>query len=101
MQFTIYIFRHQKRTESMLTLLQISGSKRIHEIHLWQLISEIYKTTHSLNPSFMQELFNVKESRYSLRNQNLLSLPATNQDKPLWYAVLPFSWKFVVEFASS
>ena len=62
-------------------LLQISGSKRIHEIHLCQLLSEIYKTAHSLNPSFMQELFKVKESRYSLRNQNLLSLPATKTNR--------------------
>ena len=62
-------------------LLQISGSKRIHEIHLCQLLSEIYKTAPSLNPSFMQELFKVKESRYSLRNQNLLSFPATKTNR--------------------
>ena len=62
-------------------LLQISKRKRIHEIHFCQLLAEIYKTAHSLNPSLMQEFFKVKESRYSLRNQNLLSLPATKTNR--------------------
>ena len=62
-------------------ILQISGNKRIHEIHLFQLLLDIYKTAHSLNPSFMQELFKVKESRHSLINQNLLSLPATKTNR--------------------
>ena len=62
-------------------LLQTSGCKRVHEIHIFHLLCEVYKTLHNLNPSFMQTLFKVKSIRYSLRNQNLLSIPAAKSQR--------------------
>lgn len=62
-------------------LLQNSGCKRIHEIHIFHLLSEVYKTLHNLNPSFMQTLFKVKSISYSLRNQNLLVIPAAKSQR--------------------
>ena len=64
---------HQSSYE---VLLQTSGCKRIHEIHIFHLLCEVYKTLHNLNPSFMQTLFKVKSIHYSLRNRNLLWIPA-------------------------
>lgn len=56
-------------------LLQNSSSKRIHDIHLYHLMCEVFKTLHNLNPSFMQVFFSPKATGYSLRNSNLLTLP--------------------------
>ena len=68
---------HRDYTSTYEVLLQASGFKRIHEIHLSYLLCEIYKTVHSLNPSFMQTLFMSKSVHYSLRKKILLSLPQT------------------------
>ena len=71
-------------------LLQTSGCKRIHEIHIFHLLCEVYKTLHNLNPSFMQTLFKVKPIRYSLRNQNLLRIPAA---KSQYFGTLSFLFR--------
>ena len=57
------------------TLLQVSGCKRIHEIHLYYLLVEEYKSQHNLSPSFMETIFQPKSLNYSLRDQNLLLIP--------------------------
>ena len=62
-------------------LLQNSGYRRIHETHLRFILSEIFKTQHNLNPEFMKALFSPKPVRYSLRNQNLLSLPSAKSSR--------------------
>jgi hypothetical protein len=62
-------------------LLQNSGCKRIHEIHIFHLLCEVYKSLHNLNPSFMQTLFKAKSIRYRLRNQNLLLIPSAKSQR--------------------
>ena len=63
------------------TLLISSGCKRIHEIHIYHILCEVYKTLHNLNPSFMQALFRAKPLRYSFRNANLLLLPVAKSQR--------------------
>ena len=36
---------------------------------------EIYKTKHSLNPTFMRDVFTERNSQYNLRSENHLQLP--------------------------
>jgi len=59
-------------------LLENSFCKRIHCIHLYHLLCEVFKTLHGLNPSFMKSFFVPKPTRYNLRDTNLLALPLTN-----------------------
>ena len=58
-------------------LLEMSGSVNIHVKHLQHLMTEIFKTTKSINPKFMKKVFTERECDYNLRNRNLLTLPAT------------------------
>ena len=71
----------QDYSSSYEILLQSRCFKRVHEIYLRCILCEVYKTMHSLNPSFMQTLFVAKSVRYSLRNQNLLSLPPARSSR--------------------
>ena len=73
------------------TLLISSGCKRIHEIHIYHILCEVYKTLHNLNPSFMQALFRAKPLRYSFRNANLLLLPVAKSQR------FSISWRLFVE----
>ena len=66
---------YQDFSRSHEELLQSSGYKSIHDVHLCFLLCEVYKTLHNLNPKFMQALFKTKPVSYSLRNCNLLLLP--------------------------
>ena len=71
----------QDFSSSYEVLLQNQGFKCIHEIHLCFILCEVYKTLHNLNPPFMQTLFRAKSVRYTLRNQNLLSLPSAKSSR--------------------
>lgn len=62
-------------------LLQIDGEESFHQMHLKLIITEIFETINSLNPSFMKRIFVRKDSTYNLRVSNLLSLPHTNTTK--------------------
>jgi hypothetical protein len=62
-------------------LLQNCNFKSIHDLHLSQLLCEVYKTVNRLNPIFMQNLFQIKTVSYSLRNQQLLSLPPARSQR--------------------
>jgi hypothetical protein len=68
---------YQDFSKSHEELLQSSDYKSIHDVHLYFLLCEVYKTLHNLNPKFMQELFKIKPVIYSLRNCNLLLLPSS------------------------
>ena len=72
---------YQDFTKSYEELLQISGYKRIHEVHIVSLLCEVYKTVNGLNPPFMQSLFTVKPVRYQLRNCNLLAIPPARSSR--------------------
>ena len=63
---------------SLEELLSLSNSPSIHTKHLQMLMTEIYKSINKLNPSFMWNLFEVKEVNYNLRSKRILKLPTTN-----------------------
>ena len=56
-------------------LLMKSALVTIHQRNIQFLTTEIYKTTHDLNPKFMGEIFVKKNISYSLRGNNHLSVP--------------------------
>ena len=62
------------------SLLEKDNSTSIHDKNLQLLLTEIYKTIHNLNPSFMKEIFTERNSGYNLRNISRISLlkPNTN-----------------------
>ena len=62
-------------------LLNNSFSKRIHCIHLYHLLCEVFKTLQGINPPFMQSFFVSKPTRYNLRDTNLLTLPLANTQR--------------------
>ena len=49
------------------SLLEKSGSVRIHHRNLQILATEIYKVLHDLSPTLMKEIFLLRNSKYNLR----------------------------------
>ena len=64
--------------KTMEDFLMIDGVDTIHVINTRALLIKVYKTFHSLNPSFMRNIFVPKFVTYSLRNTELLELPESN-----------------------
>ena len=62
-------------------LLIKDSSWTIHKNNIHTLLIEIYKSLNHISPPIMQELFNLKVTPYSLRNNNLLKLPKTNTSR--------------------
>ena len=62
-------------------LLIKDGAWTIHENNIYTLLIEIYKSLNHISPSIMQEIFDLKVTPYSLRNNNLLKLPKTNTSR--------------------
>ena len=58
-------------------LLTKDSSWTIHENNIHTLSIEIYKCLNHISPPIMQEFLNLKVAPYSLRNNNLLTLPKT------------------------
>ena len=54
------------------TLIANDNSVTIHQRNIQALTLEIYKTLNNLNPTFMKEIFQLKELNYSTRIQNLV-----------------------------
>jgi len=42
-------------------------------------VSQIYKTKHSLNPTFMWDAFTERNNQYNLRNKNHMQLPVAKR----------------------
>ena len=57
------------------TLLEKDNAVKIHTKNLQLLMTEIYKTHNSLNPTFMEDIFIAKIPQYSLRNGSQMQLP--------------------------
>ncbi len=51
----------------------------LHIRHLRILSTEVFKFLNNLNPSFMKDMFNVKETAYNLRDSSLMYLPSFNK----------------------
>ena len=56
-------------------LLKLDNAVSVHQRNLQYLMTEIYKTKNSLNPSFKKELFKPRDLQYNLRNKNTLAIP--------------------------
>ena len=54
--------------------LKKDNSTSIHDKNLQLLLTEIYKTLHNLNPSFMKEIFTERNTCYNLGNISRISL---------------------------
>ena len=52
------------------TMLEKDNAVTIHVRNLQLLMTEIFKTQHSLNPTFMKEIFVSKNNLYNLRNEH-------------------------------
>ena len=66
---------YQLQNKTFDELLSIDGSHCIHVQNLQCLMTEIYKTIHNLNPPFMKEIFQLKNTDYELRDTLLLTIP--------------------------
>ena len=55
-------------------LLEIDNAVTIHVRNIQLLMTEIFKTQHSLNPTFMKEIFIPKNNQYALRNEQPIKL---------------------------
>ena len=62
-------------------LLQLSSSVSLHQRHLRFLLTEIYKSTGTLNPQFMWSYFKYRKVPYNLRRGPVLSIP------PVWSTI--------------
>ena len=57
------------------TLFEKENAVTIHVKKLQLLMTEIFKTSHSLNTTFMKEIFVSKNNHYDLRKEHLIKLP--------------------------
>ena len=55
-------------------LLEKDNAVTIHVRNIQLLMTEIFKTQHSLNPTFMKEIFILKNNQYALRNEQPIKL---------------------------
>ena len=62
-------------TSSFVSLLEKDRSVTIHQKNVQLLMTEMFKTTNNLNPSFMDEIFLKRSVTYNLRNANTFLLP--------------------------
>ena len=72
---------HNSKTGTYDDLLKLDQSSSIHIKNIQALMTEVYKTTKKLNPSFMWDLFSVKASNHNLRSNNLLNLGKISNNK--------------------
>ena len=59
-------------------LLLHSNEVSIHQKHLRQLATEVYKSLNNLSPDFIKPFFTLKDMPYNLRNRSILNLPAAH-----------------------
>ena len=64
-------------TSNFQELLSKSNSVSIHKGNLQLLLTEIYKTVHNLNLTFMTQVFKEKDVPYNFRENNSHTLPKT------------------------
>ena len=62
-------------TSNFQELLSKRNSVSVHETNLQLLLTEIYKTIHNVNPTFMTQVFEEKDVSYTFRANNSLALP--------------------------
>ena len=67
--------KHFNFSLSYSDLLHLSKSVSIHTRNLRCMLLEVYKSLSRLSPEIMQDIFETKNSGYSLRNGSLLAIP--------------------------
>ena len=58
-------------------LMVLQNEVTIHVKCIWKLLTEVYKSCHGLNPPLICDLFQTKNSGYTLRSGHQLTLPPT------------------------
>ena len=71
------------------SLLAKDNSVTVHERNIQALSLEIYKTMNGLNPTFMNNIFQLKSHNYSLRRQNFVY----PNPKTITYGIDTFGYK--------
>ncbi len=72
-------------------LLEKCNYATLHIRRLRIISTEVFKSLNNLNPIFMKQMFNVKETYYNLRDLSLMYLPSFNKimygknTKILWF----------------
>ena len=74
---------------SFESLLEKSGSVKIHQRNLQTLATEIYKVMHDLSPTLMNEIFQLKDSTYNLRKNTTFK---TRNVKSVYYGTETISY---------
>ncbi len=60
-------------------LLEKCNYATLHIRCLRIILTKVFKSSNNLNPSFMKEMFNVKETCYNLRDSSLMFLLSFNK----------------------
>ena len=76
-------------TSDFQSLILKDNSITIHQKNVLALTSEIFKTLNDLNPSFMKDIFSVKESNYNLRREYL----KTQKPRTVKYGLQSFRYR--------
>ncbi len=61
------------------SLLDRCGYTTLHIGRIKTIANEVFKSVHDLNPTFMKEVFNIKEISYDLRDKYIMHLPRFNK----------------------
>ena len=64
-----------KRASRLLKGHPTTILESIHTLNIRHLLTEVFKSSHKLNPIFMWDFWKIKDSHYNLRNNNLIKLP--------------------------
>ena len=91
----------RNRQQSLDELISIENCTTIHIKNLQQLMIEIYKFIHKLNPKFMWELFPSRDLSYQLRTGSCFyyyQIDNTYQNKIVWYKLIYIYRKYTLEF---
>jgi exonuclease III len=71
-------FMFNDKESSYSSLLSKCGYKTLHIRRIKVIASEVFKSLHDLNPTFMKKMFKVKDISYDLRASNILWQPKFN-----------------------
>ena len=68
-------FMFKDENSSYDTLLQRCGYDTLHIRRIKYIATEVFKSLNNLNPPFMKEMFDIKETSHDLRDSNLVFQP--------------------------
>ncbi len=67
------------KTSTYSSLLGKCNYTTLHIRHIKAIASEVFKSLNNLNPNFMNEMFQVEDITYDLRDSNILCQPKFNK----------------------